>query len=190
MQKIEPFLEGNCYHVFNRGINSCNIFTEPDNYRFFLSLYERYIPIIANTYAWVLLPNHFHFLVCLTPVRVQTPDRGKANPSIQFSKLFNSYAQAFNKRNNRHGGLFERPFKRILVEDEDYLRDLVVYIHNNPVKHGFVKSPESYEYSSYYSYISMSEEEIEENEVISWFDDIDNFRFVHKEAVTLSGLKP
>ncbi len=190
MQNIEPFLEGNCYHVFNRGINSCDIFTEPDNYRYFLSLYERYVQIIADTYAWVLMPNHFHFLVNLTPARVLNPDGRKVTPSIQLSRVFNSYAQAFNKRNDRHGSLFERPFKRILIEDESYLRDLVVYIHNNPVKHGFVKKPEDYLHSSYTSYLNMSDKEIAENEVIGWFDDIDNFRFVHEEPIPPSGLKP
>jgi len=149
MQKLELFTYGNTYHLYNRGINSCNIFNEDDNYRYFLSLYEKYIDPIAETYAWVLMPNHFHFLVRVkeeekisssvasTPVRVQNPDgRGIQKigiPSQQFSKLFNSYAQAFNKRFERHGSLFERPFKRKLIEGENHFRQTLIYIHNNPV---------------------------------------------------------
>ncbi len=65
MQRIEPLIPGNFYHIYNRGIDSCNLFTEPDNYEYFLSLYDKYISPVANTYAWVLMPNHFHFLVRL-----------------------------------------------------------------------------------------------------------------------------
>ena len=63
MQQIEPLIAGNYYHIYNRGIDSCNLFTEPDNYEYFLSLYDKYISPVADTFAWVLMPNHFHFLI-------------------------------------------------------------------------------------------------------------------------------
>jgi REP element-mobilizing transposase RayT len=64
MSKLEPVLEkGKFYHIYNRGINSCNLFTGVQTYEHFLSLYQKYIPPVADTYAWVLMPNHFHFLV-------------------------------------------------------------------------------------------------------------------------------
>lgn len=183
MQHIESFSEGNCYHIYNRGINSCNIFIEKDNYRHFLFLYKKYITSITDTYAWVLMPNHFHFLVKLkdsNPVRVLNPDRVKVQtPSQQFSKLFNAYAQSFNKRYKRHGGLFERPFQRKLVESEEYLNELIIYIHNNPVKHGFCNSPDQYEHSSYLYYINKITSPLINQSVIDWFDDLDNFEYVH-----------
>jgi len=96
--------------------------------------------------------NHFHLLVRVkdeeeieassTPDRVWNPVRGKVGtPSQQFSKLFNSYAQAFNKRYSRHGNLFERPFKRKLIDNELYLKQVIMYIHNNPVHHRFCDHP-------------------------------------------------
>ena len=51
------------YHIFNRGINSMDIFFENDNYEHFLRLYDKHIGAIADTYAWVLMKNHFHLLV-------------------------------------------------------------------------------------------------------------------------------
>ncbi|MCD6090436.1 MAG: transposase [Bacteroidales bacterium] len=63
MQKIQALKRGYYYHIFNRGINSCNIFNSSSNYEYFLELYEKYISPIADTYGWVLMPNHFHFLV-------------------------------------------------------------------------------------------------------------------------------
>ena len=206
MQKPEVLQPGNFYHIYNRGINSCNIFTEQRNYGYFIQLYEKYIFQSADTFAWVLLPNHFHFLVRVNntdrvqnPVSVITVDREVQNPvsaslkkapktlspSLQFSKLFNAYAQAFNKQEERHGALFERPFKRKLVEDEDYLRNLVLYIHNNPVKHKFCKKPEDYQWSSYHTCISEKPTKLQRKSVIDWFDDIANFKYVHDEMVDI-----
>lgn len=63
MEQFEPLLSGNCYHINNRGINSSNLFNGPDNYEHFLDLYAKYISPMADTFAWMLMPNHFHFLV-------------------------------------------------------------------------------------------------------------------------------
>lgn len=58
-----PLLPGVFYHIYNRGNNRENIFIEERNYTLFMNLYSRYIPPIADTYAYCLLRNHFHFLV-------------------------------------------------------------------------------------------------------------------------------
>lgn len=54
--------------------------------------------------------------------------------SKQFSKFISSYSQAYNKTNNRHGALLESPFKRVCVDTEEYLKNLIIYIHLNPVE--------------------------------------------------------
>ena len=160
MAAIEQLNYSNYYHIYNRGINSCNLFTEEANYHYFLKLYDSHIPALADTYAWVLMPNHFHFLV-----RIKDEDgirknltgspnlSGGLKPSHQyFSNLFNAYTKALNIRNNRHGSLFERPFKRKLADDEKYLKQLVIYIQNNPVHHGFCHTAEKYRWSGYSSF--------------------------------------
>ena len=63
MQQIEPLDYGKFYHIYNRGTNSCDLFFEHYNYEHFLKLYDIYISPIADTYAWVLMKNHFHLLV-------------------------------------------------------------------------------------------------------------------------------
>ena len=64
MSKQEPPLEeGKFYHIYNRGVNSCNLFKDSKTYEHFLNLYDKYISPIADTYAWVLMKNHFHLLV-------------------------------------------------------------------------------------------------------------------------------
>ncbi|MFE3867826.1 transposase [Flavobacterium sp. LS2P90] len=71
------------------------------------------------------------------------------DPYRQFSHFFNAYAQAINKRHNRTGSLFERTFERKLVSSQTYFQQLIFYIHNNPVHHGFVENMSLYPWSSY-----------------------------------------
>ncbi len=188
MQKIEPLTHGKYYHIYNRGINSCNLFGIPYNYEYFLSLYDKYIDPIADTYAWCLMPNHFHLLVRVK--EEEPPVRGRVGiPSQQFSKLFNAYAQAFNKQNNRHGSLFERPFKRKQIENESYLKQLILYIHNNPVHHGFCEHPVEYPWSSYLTCISVKPTKLYRDTVVGWFDDMTNFRYAHNKAADIGEIK-
>lgn len=63
MQIIEPLEFGKYYHIYNRGINSENLFKESRNYEYFLTLHTKHIEPIAETFAWCLLKNHFHLLV-------------------------------------------------------------------------------------------------------------------------------
>ena len=198
---MEILKSGFYYHIYNRGVNSCNLFEENSNYEHFLRLYEKYILPVAETFAYCLMPNHFHFLVRIKneeeifnsknlsglkrPDRFQIPNR----PSKQFSNLFNAYTKAFNKRYNRTGPLFERPFKRILIENESYLKYLVYYIHHNPVKHGFVEDMIEYPWSSFLTFSSPKNTNLKRKEVIDWFDDLDNLKFFHKQSHDLDKIK-
>ncbi len=108
---IEPLKHGSYYHIYNRGINSNILFKEKTNYEHFLKLFDLHILPIAETYAWCLMKNHFHFLVRIKEVEEITTAK-KTLPSQSFSNLCNAYTKAFNKRYNRHGSLFERAFKQ------------------------------------------------------------------------------
>jgi len=55
--------EGNFYHIYNRGNNRENIFFEENNYYYFLEKYDKYLTNYLETFAYCLLPNHFHLLV-------------------------------------------------------------------------------------------------------------------------------
>jgi putative transposase len=60
MEKLKP---DTSYHIFNHANGFENVFREPENYRFFLEKYRKYISPIAETYAYCLMPNHFHLVV-------------------------------------------------------------------------------------------------------------------------------
>jgi len=199
MQTIVALEYGRYYHIYNRGINGTSLFKEKENYEYFLMLYDKYISCIAETYAWCLMPNHFHLLIQIKeekdilPLEIyNTKDKeGKKDisrrminekkpvPYRQFSHLFNSYAQAFNKRENRHGGLFETPFHRIEVTSQSYFKHLVYYIHNNPVHHGFVQDMIQYPWSSFLTLISVSNKPSNYEKIIGWFNNKQEFITYH-----------
>jgi putative transposase len=146
--KAIPLIPGAFFHIFNRGNNRENLFLEDRNYAYFLRLYQHHIPPIADTYAYCLLRNHFHFLVKIKKdLHVRDFPAGFSKP---FSNFFNAYARGFNRAYGRTGALFQRPFNRILVNNERHLLRLIAYIHQNPQKHGFVKDFREWPYSSFY----------------------------------------
>jgi REP element-mobilizing transposase RayT len=196
------------YHIYSHGVGNRNVFKDAENYEFFLDLYHKYIVPVADTYAWVLMPNHVHFVVrikkeeeVLTYIntiddRILNSVRSKNNkplkigsPSQQFGKLFNAYAQSYNKWTGTHGALFERPFKRKMVDNIHYLKNLILYVHNNPVHHGFYKHPLEYPWSSYLSCISVKPTKLKRDEVIGWFDNEANFKTKHDEKMDFGELE-
>jgi putative transposase len=191
---METLQHGKYYHIYNRGNNREDLFRTPENYLHFLRLYEKYIFPVAETFAWVLMKNHFHLLVKMKDINeLDLPDfenlAGIANPSKQFSNLFNAYAKAFNKMFNRTGSLFEKPFHRIAIDSDKYFRQLIVYIHTNPVHHGFTDDFKDYPWSSYGSIISVKPTKLSRNKVIGWFDDKANFMEIHKQEVNNNLIK-
>ena len=103
--------------------------------------------------------------------------------SKQFSRVFNSYSQAFNKENSRHGALIESPFKRKKITSEEYLRNTIIYIHQNPENHLITSDFRTYKYSSYQSILSQNYTSLSRDYVIELFEDRDNFIFCHQKIV-------
>jgi REP element-mobilizing transposase RayT len=178
--KLEPIEKDHYYHIYNRGINGCKIFKNNDNYNYFIKLFSKYLCRFVTVYAYCLLNNHFHFVVRI--------DDQEKIVSQKFSNFFNAYVKAFNKANDRTGSLFEKPFKRIRLHSEDYLKSLIVYVNTNPTKHKVLYNFEDYLFSSYCHTLNNSSPIIKSNDAIELFDDIENFKFVHQyRKVILTG---
>lgn len=190
-----PLEKGNYYHIYNRGNNSIDVFYDSESYSHFLKLYDKYISPIADTYAWCLLKNHFHLLVYIKmdneiehdKLQYSTIDKPKfVDSSKQFGCLFNAYTQAINKKFKRTGGLFEKPFERKLITSDKYLKNLIYYIHNNPVQHGFVKQMNLYAWSSFDSVLSDKPTKLKRQEIIEVYGSRDYFINYHNENHNLS----
>ena len=200
-----PIEYGRYYHIYNRGNNYENIFSDDKDYLHFLKIYEIYIHSIADTFAWCMMKNHFHLLVRIkeeheigflnsghaqseeTALKWETyfpeePDEKfskKPVPTQQFKHLFNAYSRWFNIKHKRRGSLFEKNFERKLIDNDTYLANLIVYIHNNPVKHGFVDHAMEYPWSSYQIIVSEKPTNLKRQEVVNYFDDLENLKYQH-----------
>ena len=200
---------GNFYHIYNRGNNLDNIFVEEKDYLHFLAIYDIYISTVAETYAWCLMKNHFHLLLRIKNENeigflnseytnsenpdlkwetffLENPDKKflkKPVPINQFKHLFNAYSRWFNKRHNRSGSLFEKNFERKPVENTNHFTNLIAYIHNNPVRHGFVEDAIDYPWTSYLTIKSSKPTKLSRNKVIACFDNIENFVNFHQKSM-------
>jgi len=159
MQRKDPFITGEFYHIFNRGVDKRIIFkSEADFKRFVMLLYvsnsneesfrlDNLInqqhktlqeiltldkgEILVSIGAWCAMQNHFHLLV-----------RQEVNGGITkfMKKLGTAYAMYFNIKYQRQGALFGGPFKSKLIDANDiYLKHLFAYINLNPLN---VKFPD------------------------------------------------
>ncbi len=162
-----PLITDHYYHVFNKGVNGGNIFSNQRNFQRMVNclwLYRYLSPPLRMSYllrqtdkeilkiksllkdkeklvdilVYSLMSNHFHFLVR------QLTDNGI---SIFMNRLQNSYARYFNTEQTRHGPLFQGRFKAVLIESEEQLIHVSRYIHLNPFSASVVKDlPELRQY--------------------------------------------
>ena len=175
---------GNFYHVYNRAVDRKPLFTRKRNYAFFLTRMVKYLIPVLDVYAFCLLRNHFHLLVKIkdfTTLQDLAAFEDLLNlvPNA-FKKMFQSYAMAFNKQENRIGALFQEPFKRSLIDSEEYLIQMVYYIHFNPQKHGLVKNFRNYQHSSYPLYVQKTEFHWVQEELYKLFGGYEGFIEFHK----------
>jgi len=179
----KELLEPGCiYHIYNHAVGNDKLFLSEDNYHFFLRRHQHFIVPVADTYSYCLMSNHLHLLVEIKS-EIALPENSKYSKgqfiSKQFSNLFSSYSQAFNKQQNRMGNLFISNFKRKKIDSDEYLTRTIQYIHNNPVKHGVVKCPSKWKFSSYNSLVSDRETFLRKEKVIEWFGNLEEFKKAH-----------
>jgi len=192
---LTKFEEGRFYHIYNRSIDRKPMFKNEGNYEFFLKKYYAYLSQVIDTYTYCLLGNHFHLLVSVkeklqSKIRAASKklsnvvDKEKTTHDIvshQFRKFFQSYAMAFNTQQNRTGTLFQTPFKRALVTEQQYLTRLVYYIHSNPQWHGLTDDFRNWKWSSYNSILNDKPDKLKKKDVIEWFGNKELFKQFHDQ---------
>ena len=156
MLRKDPFITGEYYHIYNRGIDKRIIFKSKGDYeRFMMLLYlansndsfrldnilnqqhktfneilvfDKGQPIVSIG-VWCLMTNHFHLLIR------QEVD-GRITKFMR--KLGVGYSMYFNIKYERSGALFGGLFKSKLIGiDDNYMTHLFGYIHINPLEIAF-----------------------------------------------------
>jgi REP element-mobilizing transposase RayT len=117
--------EGAVYHVTARGIERGRIFESDHDRQVFLEKLKDSVGLYhIRLYAYVLMDNHFHLILC-------TP---RANLSPFMQQFNSSYTMYFNTIHQRVGHLFAGRYKAKPVDGDAYLMKLSRYVHLNPVK--------------------------------------------------------
>ena len=150
---IKQYGSDEYYHLYNRGVNKQEIFREPNDYYYFLSLLKRHLSDNSETdssgrpvkkyskeielVAFCLLPNHFHMLVYLIePTGIVDLMRS----------VMTAYTMYFNRKYKRTGTLYEGRFLASRITNEAYLWHVSRYIHLNALDNSV--DFKTYDYSS------------------------------------------
>jgi REP element-mobilizing transposase RayT len=117
------------HHVITRGIERRKIFRSDDDRANFVQRLAELLPETnTDCFAWALLDNHAHMLL----------RTGSVAGSVFMNRLLTGYAGWFNRKYRRHGQLFQNRYQSILCQEDPYLKELVRYIHLNPMRAGLV----------------------------------------------------
>jgi REP element-mobilizing transposase RayT len=131
----------------NRARRGQDLFVDKADYQQFIDLLQEITDLFnINVAAYCLMPTHYHLML-------QTPG---ANLSRCMRHLNGIYTQRYNVSHSCDGTLFRGRYKSILVDADNYVLQLVRYIHRNPLKAGLVKRLDQYVWSSHKGYLSKA----------------------------------
>jgi REP element-mobilizing transposase RayT len=120
---------GTLHHVIVRGIEKrCIVNDDKDRENFVTRMGELCLETKTAIYAWALMPNHAHILLRSGPEGISTYMR----------RLLSGYAITYNLRHRRYGHLFQNRYKSIVCDQDAYFKELVRYIHLNPLRANIV----------------------------------------------------
>lgn len=194
--RIFPFVNGQIYHIYNRGTEKRTIYESSRDYQRFIksmsyyqiqgpkpkfSLFSHpktrkvdFTKKIINILSYCLMPNHFHLLI------KQKFDGG----ITEFTgKLSNSYTKYYNTKHKRVGPLFQGEFKSVLVESDEQLIHVSRYIHLNPLVAYLTKDLSSYIWSSYSEYVNNSPKICSISEIMGFFKNPTDYQqFIKDQA--------
>jgi putative transposase len=151
---------GALHHIIVRGIERRKIFCDDvDRDSFIDRLGQVLTETHTDCFSWALIPNHVHLLLRtgITPI------------STVMRRLLTGYAVQFNRRHRRHGHLFQNRYKSILCQEDPYLKELVRYIHLNPLRAKLVadyKSLNKFRYAGHSALMGKSPQQWQNTEYI------------------------
>ena len=142
-RKPRIHIPGSTYHCMLRGNNGNNIYqNENDFSKLSLLIHEGTERYDHRILGFCFMSNHIHLVI-----QVAKTPLSKIIQNFTFR-----YTRYINKKYEKIGHLFQGRFKSILVNDTQYLLELIRYVHLNPVKAGITKIPEKYFWSSHCMY--------------------------------------
>jgi REP element-mobilizing transposase RayT len=190
MAGTQPKLQfENLYHIFNRGVDRRNIFSDQQHYLTFFELYARHVHPVADTYAYCLLPNHFHLMVRIkSEVELVESVPGVESlggttlmsiPTQAFSNFFSDYSRALHNEPGQTANLFQHLYGCIPITDDRQYMNVVLFIHQNPQRHRLCADFRNWEFSSFKILLSKEATFMERETVLGWFGKRATYEAVH-----------
>lgn len=143
VRKPRIHIPGAFYHVMLHGNGGQKIFFSPeDQTRLYLLFQEGIGRYGHRIHAFCLMNNHIHLVIQVAEIPL-----AKIIQNISFR-----YTRHINTSQERTGHLFQGRYKAILIDADNYLLQLIRYIHNNPVRAEIVNRREDYQWSSHNAY--------------------------------------
>ena len=147
-RKPRIHFRGAFYHVILRGLDGKSVFRGVADRRAWEALVEEGCERFGHrVHAFCWMKDHVQMVV-----QVADAPLSKIMQNLSFR-----YTRHFNKQHGEEGPLFHGRYKAILIDPEEYLNDLVRFIHNSPVRGGAAKSAADYRWSSHASYLGDDE---------------------------------
>ena len=185
------------YHIYNRTVDGLTLFQSEVDFNVFLKKYIKYFQPYFSTYAYCLIPNHFHFIIKVNSEEQLLSAAEKDNStsaqklinrdssvseffSDLFKRFFSSVAKRHNNKYNHNGAVFSERVKRVWIENDDRLRYLIAYVHHNPIHHHLKYSYGDWVYSSYLAFFSEKPSALDRATVIKLYGRSDRFLEFHK----------
>lgn len=101
----------------------------------------------------------------------------------RFSNLLNSHSKSYNIRYERKGALFVDYMRRVAIESDEQFTATVLYIHQNPVKHGFCRNLHDWEWNGYHELCGSGPTFLGRKEIMDWFGNKHSFIKSHSTPV-------
>jgi putative transposase len=129
---------------------------EPDN----ISLLREAFRFIMQNHpftieAIVILPEHLHCIWTLPDEEDNFSTRWRLIKEYFSRRCDRAHwgESSMSRQKKQESAIWQRRFWEHCIKDEKDFVNHVEYIHYNPVKHGLVKSPKDWEYSSFSRYV-------------------------------------
>lgn len=103
----------------------------------------------------VVLPDHLHMIMTLPPNDTGYAERLGFIKSAFSRQIKPTELISASRKSKRERGIWQRRFWEHVIRDARDYACHMDYIHYNPVKHGYVKSPSAWPYSSLHRYIDL-----------------------------------
>ncbi|CAN5229838.1 hypothetical protein BH11BAC5_BH11BAC5_51290 [soil metagenome] len=199
-----PFFPDNHYHLVFKSIDGILLFRQNSDYNIFLERFQQFTSLALDTWAYCLLNNHAHFIIKIKSIKTIT----KAIEEIDFAKqtvamkkllavpnkeamldemmerqinsFMVSFANYIKNKYRHHGGLFQKPFKRLEIDTDNWLQTAIIYVHLNSLKHKVFNDYAAYLQGSYFYFIQQCNTYCATDEVLAFFGGLKHFISLHE----------